>query len=805
MSTQHSISIHTDDRVKEQGDLFGVFFEDLNHAADGGLYAELVRNRSFEFDPIDNPDYTPLTGWTVLPTVGGTRATVADAHPLNANNQHYLVLGPAVSAADEPAGISNDGFNDGIPVQAGKRYRFSCWARIDDDSAASTAKLLVELRSHDLTAVRATESFAVAAGGWSKFEAEMTADHDDPTATLVIHSDDRATLDLDMVSLLPIDTFDDDHVLRRDLAKKIADLKPRFVRFPGGCLIHDGAFDPAARDSVYRWKFTVGPVEERPSKRSRWKYNQTFGLGFYEYFRLCEQIGAEPIPVISLGCNSHDHTEDPIENLQSWIDDALDVIEFANGPVYSTWGRVRADMGHPEPFDMKYIALGNEEEYQEFYDRYEIAHRQIHDRYPDIQIIGSAGACPCSDVYKPSFEQADRTGTPIMDVHFYHSPEWVVMNAYRYHSHPYHAKVFIGEYATLDDTWFNALAEAAFMTGLERTPAVAMACYAPLLNNVKYRNWDPVLIDFDGQSSYGTPDYYVQRMFSRNQGTSLLGTSDDIAHVVPSGYPVDGAASIAIGDAGMTIDDLTLTDLTQAGSADGGGVTLQHESHVVLAPDGTIALPLRTDGREHFRLEFDFVPAVPADPGSGGNEMRIRFAGTTDEDYAAVTINGWWGRALSLRTFEHGKESYYAVSHIKCLPNVSYHALMEVDHGTVSFALDGERIFRETLLPYEPDDLYYSAVRDADDTVTVKLVNVKDTPADVRLTFDHAVDATYSVEHMDGFSLDAKNDFEHPARVSPSERTEHAGDGVSPVYELDYPLPAHAVHVLKFRLIGEEN
>ncbi|MBW3091520.1 carbohydrate binding domain-containing protein [Bifidobacterium sp. 82T10] len=426
MSTRHSISIRTDDRVKEQGDLFGVFFEDINHAADGGLYAELIQNRSFEFDPIDNPDYAPLTGWTVLPDDGTTGARVADDHPLNANNPHYLVLGP--SEADL-AGVSNDGFNDGIPVSADAQYAFSCYARIDDASASATAKLRVELRSADLRTILADETFVVAGGAWTRFAATFFPDRDDPTAVLVVRSDTRATLDLDMVSLIPLDTFDDDHVLRRDLAEKLAELKPRFVRFPGGCLIHDGAFDPAARDSVYRWKFTVGPVEERPSKRNRWKYNQTFGLGFYEYFRMCEQLGAEPIPVISLGCNAHHHLQDDIENLQSWIDDALDVIEFANGPVYSTWGRVRAQMGHPEPFHMKYIALGNEEEYQEFYDRYEIAAHQIHDRYPDIQIAGSAGVCPYSDLYDPAFEQGDRLNTPLMDVHFYHAPEWTVMNA----------------------------------------------------------------------------------------------------------------------------------------------------------------------------------------------------------------------------------------------------------------------------------------------------------------------------------------------------------------------------------------
>ncbi|KAB8289572.1 hypothetical protein [Bifidobacterium avesanii] len=371
---RHRIAVCTDAPVKRQGPLFGLFFEDLNHAADGGLYAELIQNRSFEFSPIDNPDYTAMTGWTVLgderpdsddetaaagdgvpdvPTAPSPAlARVSATHPLNDANPHYLILGP--SDADL-AGVSNAGFNDGIPIAAGAEYGFSCFARIDGQSAAAMATLRVELRSADLSVVRAAASFDLMPGDWHKYEAVLVPDSSDPAAVLVVHCDERATLDLDMISLIPHDTFDDEHVFRRDLTEKIADMHPRFLRFPGGCLIHDGSFNASDRDAAYRWKFTVGPVERRPSKRNRWKYNQTFGLGFYEYFRLCEMIGAEPVPVLSLGCNSHIDAAVPMDAMQEWIDDALDLIEFANGPTDSAWGRVRADMGHPEPFGLKYL------------------------------------------------------------------------------------------------------------------------------------------------------------------------------------------------------------------------------------------------------------------------------------------------------------------------------------------------------------------------------------------------------------------------------------------------------------------
>ncbi|WP_239512372.1 alpha-L-arabinofuranosidase C-terminal domain-containing protein [Bifidobacterium aerophilum] len=303
------------------------------------------------------------------------------------------------------------------------------------------------------------------------------------------------------------------------------------------------------------------------------------------------------------------------------------------------------------------------------------------------------------------------------------------------------------------------------------------------------------MINYDGRTSYGTPSYYVQRLFSRNQGTSLLGTGDDITRGPRSRWSARGDASLNIINAPFTVNRLTITDL------DHDGAVLQQESGIEMTPDGTATLPLDLAGCEHFRIDLDFTAHEKLDPESSGTDVTIRFAETSPDDYVALAINSWWGRMLTLRTYQHGKESYYSAIHVNYAAETTHRALLEFDHGTVSLVMDGKPMLNETLLPYEPDDLYYSAVRDADDTVTVKLVNVKDTPADVRLAFDHAVDATYSVEHMDGFALDARNDLEHPARVASSERTEHAGDAATePMTALDYHVPAHAVHVLKFRV-----
>nr|WP_275576235.1 alpha-L-arabinofuranosidase C-terminal domain-containing protein [Bifidobacterium avesanii] len=370
------------------------------------------------------------------------------------------------------------------------------------------------------------------------------------------------------------------------------------------------------------------------------------------------------------------------------------------------------------------------------------------------------------------------------------------MNARRYGDHPYRAKAFIGEYASLDDTWFNALAEAAFMTGLERTPAVAMACYAPLFNNVKYTNWKPDLIQFDGDASYGTPSYWAQWLFMRNQGEELLSTSDDVAHRETDAWPMRGAASIRVQVAYMTIDDLTIRTL----DADDPTV-LTNIDHAELRPDGERLLPLDTGDGDGFHLEFNFtVPRLPANPGPGDTDIVIRFAGTSDKDYAAVTINGVWGRMLTLSTVEHGKESPYVMDHMKCLPGERHHAVLEADHGHVTFRLDGREAFSQRLTPYNPDDLYYSVVRDADGTIVVKLVNVTDIPVDVRLDFDHPVKTTAEAERMDGFALDARNDFGNPTRVVPASQrltVDGAEAGDATVNGFDYPLPPHAIHVLR--------
>ena len=293
-------------------------------------------------------------------------------------------------------------------------------------------------------------------------------------------------------------------------------MHPKFMRFPGGCLVHDGALDPDARDAQYRWKNTVGPIEERPARRSNWGYHQTLGLGFYEYFQLCEDIGAKPLPVISPGYDPHHGRAAEPDEMQYFIDEALDLIEFANGEPSTKWGGLRAQLGHPEPFGMEYLGIGNEEVGEGFFERYKIVADAVRARYPEIKLIGTAGPFAAGGEYERGWRHAREDGADFVDEHYYMTPEWFLANHHRYDAFPADGpKVFLGEYASWGNTWYNALCEASYMLGLERNAkAVGLSCYAPLFANADYVNWKPDMIWFDKEKSFGTANYHVQKPVS---------------------------------------------------------------------------------------------------------------------------------------------------------------------------------------------------------------------------------------------------------------------------------------------------
>lgn len=509
-----------------QPTMYGLFFEDINYAADGGLYAELVKNRSFEFPQ-------NLMGWKTFGSV-----KLMDDGPF-AKNPHYVRLSAPKHAAKR-TGLENEGFF-GIGVKQGEEYRFSVWARIPEGEKSARIRVeLVDTKSMGENHDFAVSQVIVDSKEWKKYQVIMKPTQTNPKATLRIFLEGTNAVDLEHVSLFPVDTWKGrENGLRKDLVQLLADLKPGIFRFPGGCIV-----EGTDLETRYQWKNTVGPVENRPLNENRWHYTfsnryypdyyQSYGLGFYEFFLLSEEIGAEPLPVLSCGLACQFQNDDmsahvAVEDLDPYIQDALDLIEFANGDVTTEWGKLRAEMGHPAPFNMKFIGIGNEQWGPEYPERLEPFIKAIRAAYPDIQIVGSSGPNSEGDQFDYLWPEMKRLKADLVDEHFYRPESWFLAQGARYDNYDRKGpKVFAGEYAChgRGKKWnhFNAaLLEAAFMTTIERNADIVhMSSYAPLFAHVEGWQWRPDMIWFDNMTSFRTCSYYVQQLYSTYKGTNAL-------------------------------------------------------------------------------------------------------------------------------------------------------------------------------------------------------------------------------------------------------------------------------------------
>ncbi len=511
-----------------QPTMYGLFFEDINYAADGGLYAEMVKNRSFEFPQ-------NLMGWVTFGNV-----SLKDDGPFD-RNPHYVRLG-AAGHGHKHTGLENEGFF-GVTVKKGAKYRFSTWARTPGGGKAKLRVEIINPASSANSQVIASKEITVDSKDWKKYEVEITPDKSEKKGKLRIFlvKPDETVVDLEHVSMFPVDTYKGrENGMRKDLAQALADIHPGVFRFPGGCIVE--GTDLATR---YQWKNTVGPVENRPLNENRWHYTftnrfypdyyQTGGLGFYEYFLLSEDIGAEPLPILNVGLscqyqNDKPSAHVPVDSLDEYIQDALDLIEFANGAVSTKWGGLRAEMGHPEPFNLKFIGIGNEQWGPEYVERLKPFVEAIRKAYPEIKIVGSSGPNSEGKDFDYLWPEMRRVKADLVDEHFYRNEKWFLSQGARYDNYDRKGpKVFAGEYACHGSkgkkyNHFNAaLLEAAFMTGLERNADVVhMATYAPLFAHVEGWQWRPDMIWFDNDSSFRTASYYVQQLYAHNKGTNVL-------------------------------------------------------------------------------------------------------------------------------------------------------------------------------------------------------------------------------------------------------------------------------------------
>ncbi len=526
-------------------ELIGIFFEDINNSADGGLYAELVQNGSFEFSTMDRDGWGPGTAWRLIRpghSLGYMKPCVEN--PVHANNANYMRL--HIERAKEyydytgwtGIGIQNDGF-DGISVKAGEKYDFSAFMRNVIGDAKKVRVVLVEpiqgWPPKD-PKLLAEATFDVNNKDWKQFEAVLTPNADCKNAALQILVLTTGDMDIDVVSLMPQDTYKG-HGLRKDLAQALADLHPRFMRFPGGCVVHGGG---DGFWNTYRWKTTIGPKWQRRQLKNTWGYHQSCALGYFEYFQFCEDLGMEPLPILPCGVSCQGtnggwgmkgQAQDvvPMSEMDEWVDECIDLIEWANGdPATNKWAKMRAEAGHPKPFNLKYLGIGNEERISpEFNERFKYIYERVTKAHPEIVIVGTAGPGSHADNsdYQNGWKLADELALPILDEHYY-EPNTYFLNKRQYDNYPRDrkTKVYLGEYAAKDKKLIDALAEGLYLLHVERNgDVVAMTSYAPLFARKNGTQWNPDLIYYDNERPFLTCSYYVQQMFGQSAGQYYYG------------------------------------------------------------------------------------------------------------------------------------------------------------------------------------------------------------------------------------------------------------------------------------------
>jgi alpha-L-arabinofuranosidase len=753
--------------------LYGVFFEEINLAGDGGLYAELVRNRSFEDS--DRPDH-----WSLL--LGGTRKgriAVDAKNPMSEKNPRSLKL-TIGSEGDGRVGVANDGYY-GINVQKDAVYELSLAARAGD---GFSGPLSVTLENADGRRVYAGAQIEGLTDQWRTFTLTLTASESDPKARLVIAAARPGTVWLDMVSLFPKATWKGrPNGLRPDLAEMLVGLRPAFVRFPGGCWVEGDTLATAMR-----WKTTIGDLSERRTLPNLWQYVSTNGLGYHEYLQLCEDLGAEPLFVINCGISHKENV--PLDKMGEWVQDALDAIEYANGPADSKWGSLRAKAGHPAPFNLKYIEIGNENNFQDadYQKRYPLFYDAIRARYPKVILIADGPTA-----HRPA---------DVIDEHYYNTPEFFIANTHKYDTYDRKGpKIYVGEYAVTQGcgqgNLRGAIGEAVFMTGMERnSDVVTMASYAPLFAHVSYKKWNPDLINFDSSRVYGLPSYYVQQMFSQNRGDVVLPASAEVLRQ-NAADPIRGMIGLGTWATQAQFKDLKVVQgdkvLFQGDFANGAKDWRSLQGSWKFK-DGVLE---QTGNGENCRIMAgdpnwsDYTLSLKARKLGGAEGFLILF-GTTNENVKSWWNLGGWGNT------KHGVERPGLST--KEVPGKIetgrwYDIRVELKGTNVRCYLDGKLVHEASLAP-QPSLHFVAGRVEASDEIVLKVVNVSRTAQDTEIDL-HGVDNVQS--EAKAIVLTSAN--------SADENTLDAPKKVSPVVQaindagkmFRFAFPAESVTVLRLK------
>jgi len=772
--------------------LYGVFFEDINDAADGGLYAEMLQNRSFEFRRGNE-------SWGLLKAGTAAKVTVVKTGGLNATNPKFLRL----TAPTAGPAISNNGY-EGLVVRTGAVYRFSAWLRSPD---ASVTSMTVTLNSDRGTPV-ATLNLTGLTTEWKQFTGILTASGPATTGWLGLQPDQAGVTDFDVVSLFPQATYKGrPNGLRADLAAQIEALGPRFVRFPGGCVIQGRTMAGA-----YRWKDTIGDLWTRKSADNFWGYYQSFGLGFDEYFQFCEDLGAEPLPVINAGMAFQDSNETiPLSKLGPWIQDALDLIEYANGDASTVWGAQRIKNGHQAPYNVKYLAIGNEQWGDAYFQRYKLFAQAMKAKYPQIQLVLSSGPLDSGPIFDDAWAHVKSLPVDIVDEHYYMTPEWFLANTHRYDTYDRKGpQVFLGEYAALTEAKRNnlwaALAEAAYMTGLERNgDLVQLASYAPLLAKDGATQWDPDMIRFNNETVFGTPSYYVQKMFSLNQSKATLPLDVKLEAAKVVDTSVSGGVGLGSWATQVEYKDLKVTDAQ-------GKVLFQPKLDALADDweatsgewDAQSGILAQTSDASDCRITFPgdgwqgATISVKARKKSGAEGMLILF-GIQGTQYYWWNLGGWGNTQTAIEKGAGSSKSILG----KGVPmtidtNKWYDIRIELKGGAIRCFLNN-KLIQDVKVPGAPETFFAHAGRGADGSVIVKAVNLSPEARTVRVVLNQApaLEPTAVAEVLSGSDVSAENSFQKKDNVTPHLVTV---TGVSSDFPLT--LEPHSVTVLRLKPAG---
>lgn len=762
--------------------LYGVFFEEINMAGDGGLYGELVRNRSFE------ESIKPVHWKLVKEGVADAEMSIDSIYVMSEKNTHYLKL-KVLLALEGYVGIVNEGYW-GIPVKKGEEFDLSLYAMTPDGINRS---LIVLLEAPD-ERLLAQATLDTLRPEWRQFKVTMVGLDDCPNARLVIRATEPGVIFLDVVSLFPKKTFKArSNGMRQDLAGMLDELKPSFVRFPGGCWVEGDNLGLS-----YRWKQTIGDVADRRTQYNIWQYWSTNGLGYHEYLQLCSDLGAEPLFVINAGMSHHGVV--PMSGMKEWVQDALDAIEYANGPVDSRWGAKRAMNGHPAPFNLKYMEIGNENGGNDYAERYALFHDVIKAKYPEVHLIANVW-----DGYPKN------RPVEIIDEHYYSAPEFFINNADRYDTYDRSGpKIYVGEYAVTQrcgkGNLLAALGEAAFMTGMERnSDIVRLSSYAPLFANVNYKKWNPDLINFNASEAYGTPSYHAQKMFSRNRSDVILQSKLQIQEP-PRELPPVRNGKIGLGtwntqaeykDMEVTRNGQTLlvSDLSHGAT---GWKPVAGKWNIVGDALQQTADGIKLRAYNGDSLWSDYTFALKARKLSGAEGFLILFSVKDNDNYAWWNIGGWGNTKHAVEYCEDGWRVVVGKMETGSVETGRWYDIkIELSGEHIRCYLDGklvhDLVYENTALR----SLHAVAGRDTSTgEIVLKVVNVSkhdfDTQLNIRGT--KPLDGIGSASILTSVDPKDENSIEKPKNVFP--RPEQV-NGISNNFR--YTFPAYSLTVLRLR------